>query len=55
MGPDDAIERLKCLQQEGDPERAHEEADQVLCDFLDSMGYWEVVEEYHKVDPKWYA
>ena len=38
----------------GDPEIAHVNADEVLCELLTSLGFSDVVEEFKKV-PKWYA
>jgi hypothetical protein len=49
-----AIERLKELQRGGDTESEHLEADDILCMILISLGYQDVVAEWHKVD-KWYA
>lgn len=37
-----------------DPESGHSTADMVLCEFLDKLGYGELVEEFHKLT-KWYA
>jgi hypothetical protein len=37
-----------------DHELAHVEADEVLCKFLRSLGYDDVVEAYIRV-PKWFA
>lgn len=54
MTTDEAIARLKEQQRDRDIENAHAEADHVLCDFLDSMGYSDVVAAYSAV-PKWYA
>ena len=48
------LERLKELEHSGDPEYAHGEADDVLCDILKYLGFEEIVEAYDKV-PKWYA
>ena len=48
------IKQLKQLQDSGDTEASHGEADDILCDFLIHLGYDEVVEEYKKID-KWYA
>ena len=48
------IKQLKQLQDSGDTESAHSEADDILCDFLIHLGYDEVIEEYKKID-KWYA
>jgi hypothetical protein len=38
----------------GDPEIAHVNADEILCELLTSLGFSDVVEEFKKV-PKWYA
>ena len=49
-----AIERLKALQRLGDPEYAHGEADDALCDLLQAIGYSDVVKEFKAIE-KWYA
>lgn len=49
-----AIEELRKQQTECDTEVAHGEADAVLCDLLISLGFSDVVDEYHKVE-KWFA
>ena len=54
MTKQEAINELIACQQNGDTELAHENADEVLCDLLESLGYGEVVTEYCKVD-KWFA
>ena len=48
------MDRLKIAQENTDVELAHVDADDVLCDLLEALGYNNVVEEYHKVE-KWYA
>lgn len=50
------IARLKEQQRisEDDPESAHVEADDILCDFLKNLGYEDIVIEYEKID-KWYS
>ena len=48
------MDKLKAAQENPDVESAHADADQVLCDLLEFLGYKKVVEEYHKVE-KWYA
>lgn len=58
------LERLKtvtekdywpnCKNQKGDREDWHVEADNILCELLDYLGYHDFVEEFEKV-PKWYA
>jgi hypothetical protein len=50
----EAIRKLKSLQDLGDSESAHADADGILCDFLQSMGCSEIVSEFKKV-LKWYA
>lgn len=54
MTREDAIEKLKVEQANGDLEMAHGNADDVLCALLVALGYGDVVEEWEKVD-KWYA
>lgn len=55
MTKDEAIRKLVELQVENpDTEVVHEEADDILCQFLTSLGYQDVVLEWSKVD-KWYA
>ena len=54
MTKKEAIKQLKERQQSDDKEVAHAEADDILCDLLDSMGYKDVVKEFRKI-PKWYA
>ena len=50
-----AVEKLKELQRAEDGyERAHEAADEALCDLLRTLGYSDVVAEWTKV-PKWYS
>jgi hypothetical protein len=58
------LERLKtvtekdycpnCKIQTGGPEVWHVEADNILCELLDHLGYHDFVEAFEKV-PKWYA
>ena len=40
---------MKMLKDESD----HDEADNLLCDLLEELGYTEIVEMYGKL-PKWY-
>jgi hypothetical protein len=54
MTPGEAFNKLKELQENGDTEMAHPEADNILCDLLQTLGYDDIVSEYMKVD-KWYA
>ena len=49
-----AVEKLLRLEDNGDTEDAHLEADYVLCELLNEMGFEQVVEAYEKIH-KWYA
>jgi hypothetical protein len=53
-----AIIELRDLQRasngDGDPEIAHQEADELLCALLRSLGFGDVVAEWEKVQ-RWYA
>jgi hypothetical protein len=51
-----AIEALQEIQQrmKGDAEVWHIDADRVLCELLEDLGYKKVVDEWHKIS-KWYA
>lgn len=50
----EAIERLKQLQEFTDYEASHSEADQILCDCLSQLGFQSIVNEFFKVG-RWYA
>lgn len=50
----DCVRELRFLQTSDDPESAHCQADDILCEFLSELGYEDVVEEYSKIT-KWYA
>ncbi len=54
MKVEEAVGRLQVIEANPDIERAHVDADQVLCDFLLSLGYADVVTRYHKIS-KYYA
>lgn len=54
MTEKEAIEKLRKLQKHHDTERAHVDADDVLMEFLYTLGYGNVVLEYDAID-KWYA
>lgn len=54
MTRDQAINELAKLAKSGDTEAAHCEADRVLCDLLNSLGYGDVVAAWSQID-KWYA
>ena len=51
---DKALIKLRKLQKNKDIESAHCDADHVLCDLLETLGFKDVVQEYHKVK-KWYS
>jgi hypothetical protein len=51
---EEAIQALKDCQGGGNTEFGHEEADEILCRILKSLGETEIVQEWMKVD-KWYA
>lgn len=58
----EAIEKLRaCVTPivggalDGEPCADHEDADQVLCDLLRSLGYGDVVDAYEAVQPKFYT
>lgn len=48
------VNKLKALQSNPDKEAAHSQADKILCDLLNSLGYDDVVKEFEKLE-KWYA
>lgn len=50
----DVISKLKALQSNSDVEAAHNQADKILCDLLNSLGYDDVVKEFENLE-KWYA
>jgi hypothetical protein len=54
MTREEALKRLKDQQEFDDIEYAHIGADQILIEFLYSIGEHEIVKEYSKI-PKWYA
>lgn len=54
MAHDEAIARLKALEDNDDFEYAHGEADDILCKLLRELGYDDVVDAYDLVG-KWYA
>lgn len=55
MTKNDVIEKLLECQVSDDTETAHMYADDLLCTFLKSLGYDDVVEAYQGVQPKWFA
>ena len=51
---EETINALKKLQGVADIESAHQQADDILTDFLTDLGYANVVAEYQEIE-KWYA
>ena len=49
----DTLRRLEQLQDSDDMERAHSEADNLLCELLMSLGFAEVVEAWEKIAKKY--
>jgi hypothetical protein len=49
MTEQDAIKTLQSLQKHGGGSNVHANADTVLCDFLDAVGYGEIAREFRKV------
>ena len=47
------LKELKSLQESGDTEWAHSEADLILCNVLTKLWYNELVEEYDKVSKRY--
>lgn len=54
MTREEAITKLKELQKGYDVEGDHIEADNVICNLLESLGYEDVVKEYDAIGT-WYA
>ena len=54
MTREEAIKLLQVEQECDDPEGAHINADKILCEFLISLGYADVVAEWDKVK-MWYS
>lgn len=54
MTRDEALQELEKLQNSGDPEIAHSEADDILCNLLESLGYGDVVAKWETIE-RWYA
>lgn len=48
------LKRMMEATENGDSEIAHSNADDILCEMLEELGYSVIVETYHKVS-KWYA
>ena len=51
---DEMVKRLQAEVENGDTECAHRNADGILRELLEKLGYKEVVEKYNEVS-KWYA
>ncbi len=49
MTEQDAIRKLKYLQNHGEGANVHVNADTILCDFLDAVGHVEIAREFRKV------
>lgn len=54
MTEQEAIAKLRERCYSGDVELDHSNADEILCEFLRGLGYFDLVEEWDKVE-KWYA
>lgn len=56
MEREDVVRELEKLAElsKADPESAHAQADEWLCDFLSSRGYGDIVNAYENIE-KWYA
>jgi len=54
MTREEALRKLAECQASYDQEIAHMDADRVLCELLDSLGFHDVVLAYNAI-PKWFA
>ena len=54
INTEEIIARLKELQQSDDTESAHIQADWIICNLLDDLGYADVTKAYDRI-MKWYA
>ena len=45
--------KLERLEELDDPEQAHSDADNLLCDLLSDLGYHYVVEAYHEIQKQY--
>lgn len=54
MTPQEFRKKMLECDASGDTEAAHGEADELMCDLLESMGYGDGVEVYREMN-KWYA
>ena len=48
------LDKLETIARSTDTEAAHGDADRVLCDLLNELGYTDIVREYNAIG-KWYA
>lgn len=55
MTGEEAIAALKALPTDTWLDVIHMEADSILCQLLESLGYGDVVSAWNDVDPKWYG
>ena len=53
MTEQEAVAKIKALADKNDPEKAHVEADKILCELLTQLGFTSVVAEFHSLK-KWY-
>lgn len=51
---DEMVSRLQKEVNNNDKERTHVNADDILCELLEKLGYKDVVEKYNEVS-KWYS
>lgn len=52
--PEEFKIKMQEITEIGDPEIAHHEADELLCEALEALGYNDGVKAFHNVG-KWYA
>jgi hypothetical protein len=56
MTEDEAVKKLKELETMNDPEAEHSTADGILCQFLRSLGYNRVADQFEEqAQSYWYA
>lgn len=58
MTPEECIKKLDSCGALLDPELAHIDAEQILCEFLTSIGHSEVADKFNEIAdnmPFWYA
>lgn len=54
MTPEEFRDKMRFIANISDPERAHYEADDLICCLLDDLGFGAGIEIYEKME-KWYA